>query len=181
MNTKENQYYKNNEQVMIDVFIKLLEEKEIHKITVKEICDLAHVNRSTFYHHFLDIYDLLDHVALSHSKRITELFQEYGVSQDRRKNLSLIIHYIKENELFYRISFHTSAFEKLAESFSQLIFNHEIKNNSSFTHNVELEYKIRFYQIGLLSTLSYWLDHDCDMSEEELLDLFESFYIFKNQ
>ncbi|MBO5473038.1 MAG: TetR family transcriptional regulator [Lachnospiraceae bacterium] len=30
------------------------------KITVKKLCEKAEVNRSTFYAHFTDIYDMLD-------------------------------------------------------------------------------------------------------------------------
>jgi AcrR family transcriptional regulator len=39
--------------------ITLLEQKSIEKITVKEICGVADLNRSTFYAHYKDPYDLL--------------------------------------------------------------------------------------------------------------------------
>ena len=39
-------------------FIKLLNEKPLSKISVKEICEMADVNRCTFYSYFEDIYDL---------------------------------------------------------------------------------------------------------------------------
>lgn len=42
------------------VFFELLEKKPMSKITVKEICDLAEINRATFYHHYQDVYDLLE-------------------------------------------------------------------------------------------------------------------------
>ncbi|MBP2242926.1 AcrR family transcriptional regulator [Cytobacillus eiseniae] len=37
----------------------LLKEKQISAITVKELCELADINRSTFYAHYKDHYDLL--------------------------------------------------------------------------------------------------------------------------
>lgn len=40
-------------------FTALLVEKPIGHITVKELCQRAEVNRSTFYAHYADIYDLL--------------------------------------------------------------------------------------------------------------------------
>ena len=40
-------------------FTKLLREKPIQRIAVKELCQEAGVNRSTFYAHYQDIYDLL--------------------------------------------------------------------------------------------------------------------------
>ncbi len=35
----------------------LLTEKDVHQIKVKELCERADINKSTFYLHFLDIYD----------------------------------------------------------------------------------------------------------------------------
>jgi AcrR family transcriptional regulator len=40
-------------------FIRLLRQKPISKITVKEICQQADINRSTFYAHYTDAYDLM--------------------------------------------------------------------------------------------------------------------------
>lgn len=46
--------------VIRDSFIQLLKEKPINKITVKEVCELADINRSTFYKYYLDPYDWLE-------------------------------------------------------------------------------------------------------------------------
>lgn len=35
-----------------NVFLELLKEKPVAKITVKEICEHAEINRSTFYKHY---------------------------------------------------------------------------------------------------------------------------------
>ena len=44
---------------MDEAFLRLLEKKDISYITVKEICETAGVNRSTFYLHYETISDLL--------------------------------------------------------------------------------------------------------------------------
>ena len=41
-------------------FIDLLHKYELEQITVQQISDLADVNRSTFYTHYIDKYDLLE-------------------------------------------------------------------------------------------------------------------------
>lgn len=46
--------------VLKESLMKLLKEKSISTITVKEICVLADINRSTFYSHYLDQFDLLN-------------------------------------------------------------------------------------------------------------------------
>lgn len=40
----------------------LLQGKPINKITVKEVCDLAELNRATFYAHYKDCFHLLEHI-----------------------------------------------------------------------------------------------------------------------
>lgn len=43
-----------------DAFLECLSRKPVSKITVKEICDIAEINRATFYKHYADPFDLLD-------------------------------------------------------------------------------------------------------------------------
>lgn len=43
-------------------FFELTAKKDINKITVKEITDLADTNRGTFYLHYIDILDLQDKI-----------------------------------------------------------------------------------------------------------------------
>ena len=43
-------------------FMELAAEKEISKITVKDIADRADINRGTFYAHYRDVYDVLEQI-----------------------------------------------------------------------------------------------------------------------
>lgn len=43
---------------IINTFLELRSKKELGKITVKELCEKAQINKSTFYSHYHDIYDL---------------------------------------------------------------------------------------------------------------------------
>lgn len=43
--------------IIKDSFIKLLKNKPFEKITLKEVCELSGINRSTFYKYYKDIYD----------------------------------------------------------------------------------------------------------------------------
>ena len=49
-------------KVIQDAFLDVLKEKPISRITVKEVCDKAEINRGTFYKHYQDCYDLLDKI-----------------------------------------------------------------------------------------------------------------------
>ena len=58
MNKSESKYY-NTALLMDEALLLLLEKKEYDFITVKEICEKAGVNRSTFYLHYETIDELL--------------------------------------------------------------------------------------------------------------------------
>ena len=49
-------------KIIQETFLDLLKDKPISKITVKEICDKAEINRGTFYKHYQDCYDLLEKI-----------------------------------------------------------------------------------------------------------------------
>ena len=48
------------ERAIRNAFLELRAAKPLEKITVKELCSLACINKSTFYSHYKDIYDLSD-------------------------------------------------------------------------------------------------------------------------
>ena len=43
--------------------IELMREKSIHEISIKDICSGADINRSTFYRHYKDIYDVYEQLV----------------------------------------------------------------------------------------------------------------------
>lgn len=61
-------------------FLELLVEKPINKITVKEICELAEINRGTFYKHYQDVYDLMDQLENEALHRFEELLSSIQVN-----------------------------------------------------------------------------------------------------
>ena len=65
MNTKGNQRAVETENRIKYVFLNLLKEKDISRISVSEICKRAEIHRTTFYVHYKDVADLMEHLALS--------------------------------------------------------------------------------------------------------------------
>ena len=58
-------------RVLEESFLTLLKDKPVNRVTVKEVCELAQLNRATFYAHFRDCFDLLDHIE----QTLLEAFQ----------------------------------------------------------------------------------------------------------
>ncbi|MGN1134205.1 MAG: TetR/AcrR family transcriptional regulator [Oscillospiraceae bacterium] len=59
MNKSESKYF-NTAVKMDEALLSILETKDFKYITIKEICERAGVNRSTFYLHYENIGDLLN-------------------------------------------------------------------------------------------------------------------------
>lgn len=55
-----------------DAFLKLRAEKPLEKITIKELSELALINKATFYSHYEDIYDLAEQLENETIDRILE-------------------------------------------------------------------------------------------------------------
>lgn len=56
-------------------FLALLHQKPVSKITVTELCTLCKINRATFYHHYNDVYDLLDALGQEALEESSKMFQ----------------------------------------------------------------------------------------------------------
>ena len=80
-------------------FLKLLEKKPVNRITVTELCQMAEINRATFYKHYLDIPDLLEKMegkmlgdirALQYAKEDFEKYAFLGSENGDRELFSKI-------------------------------------------------------------------------------------------
>lgn len=71
-------------------FTQLMTQKHFQSITVQEIADRAMVHRATFYDHFVDKYDLLEHAIRDEFKQCLQkkLPQEFHCSVE---NLNLLL------------------------------------------------------------------------------------------
>ncbi len=75
MNKSESKYF-NTALAMDNALIALLEVKDLEYITVKEICEKAGVNRSTFYLHYETITDLVNEAMESVDTRFLSYFAQ---------------------------------------------------------------------------------------------------------
>jgi len=60
--TSNNRRAQYTQQVIEDTVLQLLETKPVESISVTEVCQLADVNRTTFYRHYTDIFQCLDQI-----------------------------------------------------------------------------------------------------------------------
>lgn len=59
MGQKPNQRIQLTKRLIHEAFIILLRSKSIHQISIRELCEKAGINRTTFYNHYGSQYDVL--------------------------------------------------------------------------------------------------------------------------
>jgi AcrR family transcriptional regulator len=153
-------------------FYELLQKTEYEKITVTSICDLAEINRATFYKHYLDVPDLVD-------KLQDDAVNELGSRLSQAKGDSLecsvaeALKYIRGNitesspirELIFPRS--TGFISKISglvyELFSDFMLPHE-KEMTGITKDILFSY----ISAGSAGIIEYWCRSGYKESEEDI-------------
>lgn len=162
---------------LAESFKELSQKKTVDKITVKEICKNCGLTAPTFYNHFHDKYEL---VAWIYSKSVAEIVEKIGVDGFTLKNsISDVAKYFFDNKNFLKnLMMNTSGQNSFInyvaqfhiKTFSDCIKRlHQIKNLPSDT-----EVFIKIYCYGTVCTLCELLIKPFEISEEELVKIFEN-------
>ena len=86
------QYTKN---LIREVFIEMLNEKPLAKITVTDIAKKCEINRNTFYYHYQDIYEILSEIF---QKEIQKVIDEYNDTLSWEESFLLAAEFALENK-----------------------------------------------------------------------------------
>ena len=73
----EDRRVRKTKKAIHDVFCEMAKEKKLNEITIKELCARADINKSTFYLHYRDIYDLAGIIQTALVSDICEIINEY--------------------------------------------------------------------------------------------------------
>lgn len=89
-------------RVLKESFLTLLREKPVNRITVKEVCELAELNRATFYTHYSDCFALLESIEqdlLDAFQQSLKLVDAFDVSAMIRAIYAMV----EQHENAYRV------------------------------------------------------------------------------
>ena len=78
----------------------LLKEKPVQDITVRELADLADINRGTFYLHYRDVYDLLNQIEeelLGELESVLEKYQPGNILPNISKIFTEVYELVQRN------------------------------------------------------------------------------------
>ena len=153
-------------------FYELLQKIEYEKITVTSICDLAEINRATFYKHYLDVPDLVDKLQ---DDAVSELGSKLSkaTGDSLENSITETLKYIRGNitessplkELIFPKS--TGFISKISnlvyDLFSDFMIPHE-KEISGITKDILFSY----ISAGSAGIIEYWCRSGYKESEEDI-------------
>lgn len=185
MNKSESKYF--NTAIKMDkAFLQLLEKKDFEYISIKEICEKAGVNRSTFYLHYDNTSDLLSESLRYMNEQFLSYYQSENIEIIKElkscpiEQLILVepqylmpyLTYIKEHKRLFRTAISKSASMKLEETYQRLFQSvlNPIMERFHFPVS-ERNYVISFYINGIIAIIMEWVKNDCSDTIEQMTDI----------
>ncbi len=175
MNKKESRYFCTAEK-MDRALVELLEKKDFEYITIKEICEKAGVNRSTFYLHYENTSDLLREAT----RYVVDGFLAYFEGIDKRSTLNIetceqnalffmreeyvlpYLSYIKENARVFKTALGHIGTMGLEEYYARMFREFFAPLLARFNvPETRRPYVMKFYLTGVTAIAMEWLRNGC--------------------
>ncbi|MCI5735990.1 MAG: TetR-like C-terminal domain-containing protein [Eubacterium sp.] len=174
MNTKNNQRTRLSKLLFKNALMDLLKEKgSVAKISVRELCDRAELNRSTFYAHYNEPKDLLYEIETELLDATEEHLKKIGEENDAgaHKYILSFLQYIKQNDKQFRTLLIDSADPEFRSRFMQQSII-QFVNNLRIELPKDLEQYIFSYILnGSTGIIIQWIRSNYAVNENEIVNL----------
>ena len=163
-------------KLLRQAFIECTIEKGFAALTVRDITERAMVNRSTFYRHYLDKYDLLEQY-INEMLALLEDQEERAEAllHDAPSNLINLLKHVQQFADFYRVMLGAKADSLFEQRFCQKTekrfisyFNQAYSERMSEPDAPLLDLKDHIISAAGLSAIVWWLDQEQSCSPEQL-------------
>ena len=171
MAQKENQRVKLTKQLLKDSLIGLMHNKPIGKITIKEICENAEINRSTFYLYYTDQNALLEEIESELITHAQEHLKKIDSDAGSLQYLTALLAYIQEHADIFRTLLCREEGLPFQSAFVETSFLNLKLNLSLSCPESVLGYVYNYLIMGCLSMIKQWIEAGFDMSDKDMADL----------
>ena len=185
MNKSESKYL-NTARLMDQALLLLLEKKKFEYITIKEVCENAGVNRSTFYLHYENLGDLLlesiDYITAQMWKQFDSqtAIRKSDITTIPVEQLKLFtpqylipfLNFVKDNKKVFIAATSEPVVFRVQNTFQKLyseIFE-PILDRFGVT-DWKKNYMMMFFLRGTYSVIIEWVKNDCKESVSEISEL----------
>lgn len=177
---KRNRREEYTRRVIRDTFLDLLRRQNVEKISVGELCELADINRSTFYRHYADVYALLDSISEEYFQMLFTNMTKTSRDESadlRNATYQMILRACAvtedHKEIYQLLMFRQPASrfqQKLNDAYFQLLDgSHDLTHIRTPATSLHYQYMIS----GILGIWLAWLRDDCKVPKETVAKLAE--------
>ncbi|MRH41428.1 TetR/AcrR family transcriptional regulator [Aquibacillus halophilus] len=175
MTSKLDRRKKYTRMVLKDSLIKLLSEKQISTITVKEICELADINRSTFYSHYSDHFDLLNQIEEEIIEDMNQYLSQYNFKKEEESlqmTEKLLEYIVSKRDICQTLLNENvdTTFQKRVMDVSQRFLMQSWVTNNNLDEDMS-EYLSTFIISGSIHVIKSWLSHGLDKSPKQMAEI----------
>lgn len=170
---EENLRIKKSKLALKQALLNLMKKKSFNKITIKELCELAQLNRSTFYANYEDINKLLLEVHTDIFLNMSEVLGEswktpHEISYEERVgSLIRIINYLEKNKDTFQLLLSNNDENLFEKNLTDYYMNLYITKNASYMDR----YIFLYHSIGSFSLIYQWMGDRSPCPIKELAEL----------
>ena len=161
-------------------FTQLVRQKPLQSISIKELCELAGINRGTFYAHYRDLYDLREQMEQDMMQDFEQALQPLFAAKTEDltplKITTQIFQCIKDNADICAVTLGPYGDKEFAAKIINIGRERCIASYSAYflgTSHTKLEFFYAFVSAGCIGLLEKWLDEGMSTSVEELAQISE--------
>lgn len=154
-------------RLLQDALMELLAERPLNRISVKELCERADVNRSTFYAHYADLEELLRDIEDATIDWVRAALDRLLAQPDTagiEHVVASICRYIADNRRHLRVLMSPKADLGFQQQLFGLVYSRRDVaaqlQRPDATDTAEAEMRMRFAVSGAIGLLQYWLSTD---------------------
>jgi len=156
--------------------ISLMQTTPISKISVKILCESADINRSTFYAHYTDPYDLLRKLEQEVMAEVNEYIDTQETSEQSEfatQILKQVLEYAGKNSGLLKVLLsenNDSKFQEDIMTLAQQKIIEDVRNNQNLDPRIS-EYLQCFIISGALKIIEKWLQDGMTETPQKMAEL----------
>lgn len=153
--------------------LNLMRERPVSKISVKELCEKADINRGTFYAHYTDQYDLLRQIEDELTQEIMSSVQAEVEVGDITEMLTSIFRTIEGNHELCSVLFSEYGDKEFIRGMLNIVKAESIKGWHEALPDASesaLELMYEFCANGSVAIIQYWLASGMRESPEKITE-----------
>ncbi|MDF1494006.1 TetR/AcrR family transcriptional regulator [Caproiciproducens sp. CPB-2] len=176
---KESRKTRYTRMTLQDSLFELMEKKPITKITIKELCENADINRTTFYAYYTDQYDLLRKIEDETLSWVKETLTNLIGKTDKYESMEVlegIFQYFAENRKHIQVLMSEQGDIDFQKQLFTLIYQ-ECGISPSATADANVSIKEDYFVFvvnGSIGLIQYWLKNGLNRSVKEMAEIIYS-------